>query len=360
MAVYNGERYLRESIESVLSQTCEDFEFLIIDDGSTDSTRKIILSYADRRIRLIENERNIGLTRSLNRGLRAARGEFIARQDADDISEPQRFERQIDFLERHPDVAVLGTWYTEIDGDGVRGMQRELPWEYTAIRWSFYFFNPFVHSAVVFRRRLVLDRLGMFDESLPFAQDHEYWWRIARHLPVANLPEFLMRFRIHAGSLTAAQGKSEDVGYRLRVNAVAHLLGWKESSPNSIERRYDAMSALWRGKDGEQTAASILAAVDDVLHLHSAFTQGHRLSLAEHRAHRAAVLRRIGWRVFGLAQRSSENGDIHGAWRLILRACQLHPQLLRHPQTLRFSGRILLQSRLLRKWSWRLSRLRGK
>src|SRR5215467_8249434 len=99
LTVYNGERYLHEAIDSILGQTFQDFEFLIINDGSTDGTRELILSYHDRRIRLIDNEYNIGQTRSLNRGLVLAMGQFLARQDADDISEPDRLASQVAFLE---------------------------------------------------------------------------------------------------------------------------------------------------------------------------------------------------------------------------------------------------------------------
>ena len=127
MAVYNGERYLRDAVESILCQTFRDFQFLIINDGSTDNTRDLILSYDDARIVLVDSEHNVGQTRSLNRGLELAAGELIARQDADDISEPDRLAKQVAFLERHPEVALLGTWYKEIDVQGTVIGKRKLP-----------------------------------------------------------------------------------------------------------------------------------------------------------------------------------------------------------------------------------------
>ncbi|HKQ33129.1 MAG TPA: glycosyltransferase family A protein, partial [Thermodesulfobacteriota bacterium] len=114
MTVYNGEKFLNEAIDGILNQTFRDFEFLIINDGSTDGSREIIKSYKDPRINLVDNESNIGLTASLNRGLSLAGGEYIARQDADDISLPERLEKQISILERNPDIALLGSWYLEI------------------------------------------------------------------------------------------------------------------------------------------------------------------------------------------------------------------------------------------------------
>src|SRR5690349_12648910 len=125
MAVYNGARYLREAVESVLNQSFQDFEFLVINDGSTDHTREIILSYDDSRIRLVDNRQNRGQTASLNLGLQLAQGDLIARQDADDISEPERLARQVLFLEDHSEVALLGTGYAKIDSHGnVTGIRK--------------------------------------------------------------------------------------------------------------------------------------------------------------------------------------------------------------------------------------------
>jgi len=109
MSVYNGEKYLREAIESILNQTFRDFEFIIINDGSTDKTSEILSSYNDPRIVIINNKRNIGLTKSLNKGLKMVKGEYIARQDADDVSLPERLERMVNFLDMNRDVGLLGS-----------------------------------------------------------------------------------------------------------------------------------------------------------------------------------------------------------------------------------------------------------
>jgi len=114
MGVYNGELFVRDAIDSILAQSYRDFELLVVDDGSTDTTPAILASYDDSRLRVLRNEENIGLTRSLNRGLRAARGGLIARQDADDLSLPNRLARQVTFLESHPDVVLLGTQFVSL------------------------------------------------------------------------------------------------------------------------------------------------------------------------------------------------------------------------------------------------------
>ncbi len=125
MSVYNGEKYLREAIESVLGQTYTNVKFIIVDDGSDDSSFDIINSFADERIKVIRNERTEGLTKSLNKALKAAEGKYVARQDADDTSLPSRFENQVDFLEKQPEVDVLGTGIILID-EKETGLEKEL------------------------------------------------------------------------------------------------------------------------------------------------------------------------------------------------------------------------------------------
>jgi len=118
MPVYNGERYLNEAVDSILGQTFTDFEFLIIDDASTDKTPEILRSYDDPRIRVVTNEENLGLSKSLNKGLALARGEFIARMDADDVSYPYRLQVQHEFMTQHPGAGVIGSWAEYIDRKG--------------------------------------------------------------------------------------------------------------------------------------------------------------------------------------------------------------------------------------------------
>ena len=196
MSVFNEgtrERFLREAIESILNQTFADFEFLIVNDGSTDSSLEIIQSYQDKRIRVINNEENIGLTRSLNKAIRQARGEYIARQDADDISLPNRFEEQIKYFEEHPGVALLGTSVYRIDEQGKvlgriivpakpgRSLLRE---------------NQFNHGSTMFKREAV-KRLGGYNELLRYSQDYELWVRLAKYYEVSNLTQVLYGLRFH-------------------------------------------------------------------------------------------------------------------------------------------------------------------
>jgi glycosyl transferase family 2 len=328
MAVYNGARYLREAVESVLNQSFQDFEFLVINDGSTDHTREIILSYDDSRIRLVDNRQNRGQTASLNLGLQLAQGDLIARQDADDISEPERLARQVLFLEDHSEVALLGTGYAKIDSHGnVTGI-RKLPLNSTDIRWSLLFFCPFVHSAVVFRKSLILQQIGFYNEAFTYSQDYELWLRIARQLEIANLPEPLVRFRISSFSMTASYGDKTQEGHRLRIANMAHLLNWNEATQTeSAEKQFRAMVALLFGSRADIDPWDSSRTVQEVLRLHKTFCAFYRLSEKECAAHRERLRARLSRRLLEVAYYSVKD-DYGAARQLVVQACRLHWPIL--------------------------------
>ncbi len=209
MSVYNGEKYLKEAIDSILGQTFKDFEFLIINDGSTDKTGEILKSYNDPRIKIINNEKNIGLTKSLNKGLTLARGEYIARQDADDISMPERLEKEVEFLEQNRNVGLVGTDYLFINEKGkvihiVKCLNgsREL-------KAKLLEGNQFGHGSVMLRRECI-DKVGVYREEFKFAQDYDFCLRIAEMYDVANISEPLYKWRIDSKSISVAKKALQD------------------------------------------------------------------------------------------------------------------------------------------------------
>lgn len=200
MSVYNGEKYLREAIDSILNQTFTDFEFLIVSDGSTDGTAEILQSYHDPRIKIINNEKNRGLTKSLNKGLGMAKGEYIARMDADDISLPNRFEEQLKYLERYPETVVLGTSIYVINGAGKLLMKEIAPSDPSKILLNN---NAFTHGSVIFKKAVV-DELGYYNELFRYSQDYELWLKIAKHYKVSNLTRPLYTRRFHEENIRLA------------------------------------------------------------------------------------------------------------------------------------------------------------
>src|SRR5262245_833285 len=201
MSVYNGEEYLRAAIDSILTQTFDDFEFIIVDDGSTDRSAEIARSYTDGRIVLLQQS-NQGVARALNHALQFARAEYVARQDADDISMPQRFARQIEFLDTHPEVGVLGTAAWLIDRTGHR-FSTFMPFgrHYRLVKELKRGVCPLMHGSVMVRRA-VLSQCGVYNPEVSHMQDVELWLRLSRYHRLANMREVLYQFRKHDSSIT--------------------------------------------------------------------------------------------------------------------------------------------------------------
>lgn len=206
MPVYNGARFLQEAVASVLAQEVPGFELLIIDDGSVDESAAIASRINDKRIRLIRNEANLGLVRTLNRGLDEARGPFIARCDADDLWLPARLRAQLLLLRLQPTVALVGTNAELIDENGAyRGQFRSAP-THDLLCWDLCFRNPFVHSTVLFRRSIAQE-LGGYRE-IPAAEDFDLWSRIAERHRIASVPHPLVKYRLHSSSVMAKENAS--------------------------------------------------------------------------------------------------------------------------------------------------------
>jgi len=199
MTVFNGGKFVKRAIDSILSQTLGDFEFVIVDNASTDKTKDIIASFSDPRIILIENKENLGQTKALNIGVKRSRGEFIARMDADDISMPQRFETQYKYLLKNTDVAVVGSWFEEVNEAGRHIKYYKTPVHFLEIKS--YLVSPgelgyycISHPTVLMRKSALLDA-GFYNESY-YPQDYDLWVRIVRKHKIVNLNEFLVKHMV--------------------------------------------------------------------------------------------------------------------------------------------------------------------
>jgi glycosyltransferase involved in cell wall biosynthesis len=204
MPVYNGSEYLDKSVASILEQAYTDFQFLIVDDGSHDATPEMLKSYqaSDSRVEVVRNRTNIGLTKSLNKGLALSKGEYIARMDCDDISLPGRFQAQIDFLKTNPDMAMVGVAWKEMNSNLEKTLRTmRPPTRYERIRRSILSRNLFCHSAVMMRRR-PLKEVGGYDEQDMYSQDYDLWLRLITRYPVANLPGIYHLRRVHDQNLS--------------------------------------------------------------------------------------------------------------------------------------------------------------
>lgn len=214
MPVYNAEKYLQLAIDSVLNQRFSDFEFIIINDGSTDRSKEIILSYDDNRIRYIENETNLKLISTLNLGLTLCRGKYIARMDADDVANEFRLQKQVAFLESRPDCLLLGTNAYVIDEQNKIIGKIIQPSSNDKLQISLLFTNPFLHPSVMIRKS-VLVRLE-YNEKAIHTEDYFLWTEIAEQGSIANLQECLLNYRWHDSNVSV-QGNTVQENFKEEI-----------------------------------------------------------------------------------------------------------------------------------------------
>ncbi len=200
LPVYNGEKYLNEAIESILSQAFTDFEFLIINDGSTDKSEEIIKSYKDSRIIFVNNHKNKGLILTLNEGLKIAKGNYIARMDQDDISTQNRLKEQNDYLEKNQNITLIGGWAEVIDKNGRTTGYKKPLLDYYEIKFNLLSHNPLIHSTIFFRKNIA-DKLGGYNIKYEHAEDYELYSEMVKNYKITNLPKFFIKFRIHKDSI---------------------------------------------------------------------------------------------------------------------------------------------------------------
>ena len=234
LPVYNGARYLERAARSILNQTHWDLELIVLDDGSTDGSAQIATALGDPRVRLIRNEGNQGLPATLNRGLAEAKGHIVARQDADDLSHPQRLEQQVKFLDANPDVGLVGTQAWVIDEHGRCRGSVEHSCEHQSLVWELSFDNAFVHTSVMFRRDIAMAEHGGYDEAWAYNQDYDLWVRLGRTTRLANLPQRLVACRFHEASMTRTMGdEAATANRRILARSLASVFG--ETSADTVE-----------------------------------------------------------------------------------------------------------------------------
>jgi len=207
--VYNCERFISQALESVYNQTYQNFEVIIVDDGSTDRTSEILVDMKDSRTFIYRNPQNKGLTRSLNIGLKLCRGEYVARMDADDVSYPQRFEKQVRFLNENPDCLVVGSWCNWIDSNGEMHGSWEPPTEYEDIKKKLLVNNSLAHGSVMLRRSS-LTKIGGYNEKYTYAQDYDLWLRLSEVGEIQNIAEHLYNLRFWTEAVSSARKKQQD------------------------------------------------------------------------------------------------------------------------------------------------------
>ena len=214
MPVYNGKKYLKEAIDSILNQTYSDFEFLIINDGSTDNSENIINSYNDSRIRYVKNECNLKLIVTLNKGIQLAKGKYIVRMDADDISAPTRIEKQVAFMEQNEGVGICGSWFTAF-GDVAESICKYKE-HHNEILFKMFYQCHFCHPSLIIRKKVFEDLVIPFDKQFIHAEDYELYFRLSTKWKFHNLQDSLIKYRIH-GSSVSRQNQKVQLEHSLQI-----------------------------------------------------------------------------------------------------------------------------------------------
>jgi glycosyltransferase involved in cell wall biosynthesis len=244
MGVFNASATVASAIQSILDQTFTDFELIVIDDGSSDNTLEIIKGFEDERIRVFNNDHNLGLAATLNFGINNAVGEFVGRMDADDLSLPDRFSAQLDFLTKHPRVGVVGGWVRTKQ----TGKVWESPTQHEQIKATLLFNNPIFHPTVVFRKE-ILTTENQYNQKLKYAQDYEFWNRLAQVTRLANLGRVVVEYNyteiVNQDKLSSQQNTAkqiwlqrlEELGIQPGLSELeTHVLLTKPTRPQATPR----------------------------------------------------------------------------------------------------------------------------
>ena len=272
MSVYNAEANLRESIDSVLDQTFTDFEFLIVDDGSTDKSFDIVKSYDDERIAIIQNKTNIGLIDSLNKGIEKARGAYIARQDADDICHKDRLMQEVDVLDEDPSVVLVGTWLELINASGDPIGVWQYPTKYNHVKWFLLFNSAVAHPSAMYRTEVVRN-VGGYSKDYMYGEDYELWSRLSKHGKIVNLPQKLQRYRIHPGAVSRRKRlDQQNVQLRIATENIREI---------DVNRSIEPYLRIILGFDNPGKSSDILKAYEKLNELYKEFSDQNSLDQAD-------------------------------------------------------------------------------
>ena len=322
--VFNGERFLAEAVESILAQTFTDFEYLLVDDASTDGSPAILARYAqlDQRAVVLHNAINVNHSNAINTALNVARGEFVAMLDADDLAHPERLARQVRFLEEQPAVGVVGAQVHQIDGAGRVRHGMAFPVTCELARWSILFATPVLHSAAMMRHDL-LQQIGGYSVQWRYANDYSLWAELIGRTGIANLPETLVSYRRHDQQTssvytTPQQGEVWLLIYRMLVERL------------TLRAPLDDIGVLYHGVRGDllpdaaalDRAANLLAAIRT---RYLAVERPDAITAAQIDGDCAKRLLTLA-RVHRHSQRATSRV-------LLQQALALDPQLLQRPQT---------------------------
>lgn len=280
IAVYNGARFLAATLDSLLSQTWTDFELIVVDDGSSDATPQLLAEYAARepRISLLHNPTRQGVSAARNRALAVSRGRYVAISDADDCSYPQRLEKQVAFLDEHPEIGVVSSGISWLDETGQPLHKEQRPADDGVLRWRLHFSPPVVHTASMLRRRW-LQAVGGYDEAKPCAVDYDLWLRLAPYTKFHNLQEELVVRRNHRQRISVQHDEEQNrIASQIAQSALTKLL----KQPVAFEVAY-TLRAIAISRPIQTDRGRLQEAAHLLPYIYQAYTEQGSLTAKERR-----------------------------------------------------------------------------
>lgn len=344
MPVSSSGEYIGDAIDSIMSQTFHDFELvLVIDPGTKDECLRIIGDYSDDRIRIIQNEVHLGLARSLNLGIDRAKGEYIARMDADDVSLQNRLKEQVEFLDSHQDIGVVGTATTIMDPGGIPIEPLFNPCPPNLVKWHLFFNSVIAHPTVMARKETLV-RLGGYDPEAKYVEDYELWLRAVCMTNISNLPDILLLYRLHEGGI-CSQHTDEQSRTRVKVaKPVIERTVRQDVHEDVIKAIQDPFSIT---NDRLATEASRV-----LIHLKDHFLAQNDLSEGERIEIQFDVSRRLCLLAIALRKR-----DLSFSSSILLKSLRLRPRVL-FGFLLKMMGNILflLKNRMMYRFNILINR----
>ena len=244
MSAYNSEKYVAESIESILNQTFTNFEFIIVNDGSSDKTPEIIKKYAvqDKRIKFIDNKKNAGIVAALNQGLECCHGEYIARMDSDDISLPTRFAKQVKYMDQHPECGALSTWAEKFGSKN-----NILTYMPTVKLLDFLIYGDRVLNPGSMIRSSVLVKNNIkYNPIYKYAEDYAFWIEVVKYAEIHNLQEILLKYRWHENNVSVTHRKTQlECTERIRKKILSDLLSYEKDQDKLLRMTREVHERFW-------------------------------------------------------------------------------------------------------------------
>jgi glycosyltransferase involved in cell wall biosynthesis len=267
MPLYNAEDYLKEAVDGILAQSYSNFELIILNDGSSDRSEEICLSYKDRRIHY-HFHKNMGLAGTLNKGLELCKGIYIARQDQDDIAHKDRFDKQVNYLEAHPSVLLLGTRAKVFSDTNDFIKLHDHATQPAVLKFDLLFDNPFVHSTIMFRKK-DSDTIGGYNTDRSYFEDYELWSRFAQKGDVANLPDVLLDYRHHDKGLSKSTNYfKDDAVFSQSLLNIETLMGQKKEVYHELAALYHWKTDKCKGLSRAELFAGLKEMADKIMILY--------------------------------------------------------------------------------------------